>query len=177
MPTLENDVVRLRALEPADIDLLYDWENDTDTWRVSSTIAPISRSKLTSYIKHASFDIYQTKQMHLMIEAKGELLQPVGLADIFNFDPFHLRAEVGLLIANQSDRQKGYASNALMLLIDYTLGHLGLHQLYCNVANDNEPCLALFTKHGFTIAGVKKEWRRTTNGWSDEVMLQRVKAG
>ena len=37
---LENDEIKLRALEPEDISLLYVWENDTKLWEVGSTIAP-----------------------------------------------------------------------------------------------------------------------------------------
>ena len=116
MSMLENDAVRLRALEPNDVDLLYVWENDMDVWRVSTTIAPISRKALADYIKHSGLDIYQAKQLRLVIEDKGDSLTSVGLIDLFNFDPFHRRAEVGLLVARQSDRHRGYATNALMLM-------------------------------------------------------------
>ena len=175
MSMLENDAVRLRALEPNDVDLLYVWENDMDVWRVSTTIAPISRKALADYIKHSGLDIYQAKQLRLVIEDKGDSLTSVGLIDLFNFDPFHRRAEVGLLVARQSDRHRGYATNALMLMEEYALGFLGLHQLYSNVASSNAVCLSLFAKLGYTEAGVKRDWRRTAQGWDDEVMLQRVK--
>lgn len=175
MPMLENDVVRLRALEPSDVDVLYAWENDTDVWRVSTTIAPLSRKVLVDYIRHSALDVYQLKQLRLIIEAKGDCPMDVGLIDMFNFDPFHQRAEVGLLIARQSDRHRGFASNALMLLEEYAFGFLGLHQLYSNVASSNAICLALFAKLGYTEVGVMRDWRRTAQGWDDVVMFQRLK--
>ena len=43
---LSNDTITLRALEPTDLDMLYQWENDTALWVVSDTIAPYSRKAL-----------------------------------------------------------------------------------------------------------------------------------
>jgi len=34
----------------------------------------------------------------------------IGTIDIFEFDPFHKRAGIGILIGNESYRRKGYAS-------------------------------------------------------------------
>ena len=38
--------VRLRALEPEDLDILYRYENDSSLWEVGTTIAPFSRKQL-----------------------------------------------------------------------------------------------------------------------------------
>jgi diamine N-acetyltransferase len=40
---LTHGNVRLRALEPDDIDLLYDWENNMEIWHVSNTLEPFSK--------------------------------------------------------------------------------------------------------------------------------------
>lgn len=47
---LSNDRVRLRALEPEDLELLYRWENDPELWEVGNTLAPYSRYILKEYI-------------------------------------------------------------------------------------------------------------------------------
>jgi len=65
---LETTDIRLRALEPEDIDLLYTWENNTDVWIISSTIAPFSRNILHKYIENSHLDIYTVKQLRLMID-------------------------------------------------------------------------------------------------------------
>ncbi|MDR2025972.1 MAG: GNAT family N-acetyltransferase, partial [Prevotellaceae bacterium] len=65
---LESETVRLRALEPSDIDLLYVWENDPATWTVGESIAPYSRFELEKYILSEG-DIYANKQLRLMIDS------------------------------------------------------------------------------------------------------------
>lgn len=168
---LKNKTVKLRALEPADVDILYAWENNMEIWQVSNTLTPFSRFLLTKYIENAALDIYQIRELRLIIESVEEN-RPVGLIDMFDFDPFHNRAGLGILIHDKTDRYKGFASNALHLFIGYAFDALKLNLLYCNIGSENEASLKLFQKHHFSIIGKKLKWNATPNGWEDEYMLQ-----
>ena len=173
MNALESETIRLRALEPEDIDLLYKWENDTNIWKVSNTVAPFSKHILRQFIENQSYDIYETKQLRLIIEAK-ETDKPVGAIDLFDLDPYNCRAGVGILIYDDRDKGQGYASQAVATLIRYCFQFLGLNQLYCNIAAANSRSLMLFKSKGFSIIGLKKEWVKTTSDWQDEYMLQLI---
>ena len=166
-----NDLMTLRALEPEDIDLLYLWENDPEVWEVSQTLVPFSRYILQLYLQNADKDIYETKQLRLMIALPDG--KAVGAIDLFDFDPFNSRAGIGILI-NSEERSKGYASGALGLLINYCFKRLNIHQLYVNIGNMNSNSLTLFKKYGFAICGHKKSWNRSTAGWDDELTLQLI---
>jgi len=170
---LQGQHILLRALEPGDIEALYQWENDTENWKVSSTQTPFSRFVLEQYIASAHQDIYSVKQLRLIICANEN--KPVGCIDLFDFEPNHLRAGIGVLIAEKSERRKGYASEALELLIEYCFKLLNLHQLYCNITTDNEASILLFQKHGFQITGIKKQWIRDGDSFKDELLLQRIR--
>jgi diamine N-acetyltransferase len=161
-----------RALEPGDIDKLYKWENDTSIWHLSNTITPFSRHLLEEYILNANQDIFTAKQLRLMITL-NKTGETVGCIDLFDFDPANMHAGVGILICNDH-RNKGYASEALTMLIDYAFNTLNLHQLYCNITVDNKVSMDLFQKQNFKIVGVKKEWVRINNKWTDEYMLQLI---
>jgi len=168
---LKYGKIVLRPLEPEDIDLLYKWENDIQIWEVSNTRAPFSRHVLAQYLQEAAKDIYETKQLRLIIE--NENGKPVGAIDLFDFEPYHLRAGVGILIHNKTDRNKGYATDALQALANYAFEILGLKQLFANITTDNAGSIGLFEKTGFVQVGVKKEWIKTVSGWKDEVLLQK----
>ena len=169
--TLEDKNIRLRAIEPNDINIIYKWENNTDIWKVSNTITPFSRKIITDYVEHSHLDIYQTKQLRLIIELKQNNLA-IGTIDLFDFDPFHKRAGVGILIAEDKNKQKGYASESLKILINYSFNILQLNQLYCNISEENKKSISLFKKHGFEINGVKKSWNLDGNKYTDELFLQ-----
>jgi diamine N-acetyltransferase len=169
-----GDNVFLRALEPSDIDLIYKWENDVNAWKVSYSLTPYSKYLLNKYLENAHLDIYEVKQLRLMI-AKNTDNYPIGTIELFDFDPFHLRAGVGLMIHELDEQKKGFGFEALKLIIDYSFFHLGLHQIYCNIAADNETSLNLFQKSGFEIIGKKKDWIKNLNkGWIDEYSLQLI---
>lgn len=170
---LKGQHIFLRAIEPSDLDMLYEWENDTENWTISNTQTPFSRFVLEQYIASALQDIYSVKQLRLIICTEKN--QAIGSIDLFDFDPNHLRAGIGILIAEKSDRRKGYASEALELLIDYCFSTLNLHQLYSNITIDNEASVLLFQKHGFMITGMKKQWIRDAEKFKDELLLQRLK--
>ena len=169
---IEGGLCRLRALEPEDLDAMYGWENDTDVWRASGTVAPFSRHVLSRLIDEQQFDIYATRQMRLVIEdiASAEV---VGAVDLFEFDPQNLRAGVGIIIT-PPHRRTGLALDALHTLEKYTRNTLHLHQLWCSMADDNHASRQLFLKAGYEECGCRREWFITPDGYADEVLMQKI---
>lgn len=168
--------VRLRALEPGDVDLLYMWENDTAIWQAGNTLAPYSRFQLEEYVLGASRDIYTAKQLRLMID----LIRPsggvrtIGSVDLFDFEPLHRRAGAGILVIAPY-RSRGHAFDAMGVLIRYAFQILDLHQLYCNIAPGNVSSLRLFGKLGFRRCAIKKDWVHERLEWRDEWMFQLIR--
>jgi diamine N-acetyltransferase len=171
---LENLTISLRAPEPEDLDLLYIWENEPSIWQVSGTLAPFSRYVLKQYLENAGKDIYQAKQIRLMIQLQKNH-RPVGAVDLFDFEPHHHRAGIGILIAEPSDRRQGYAREALETITEYCFTVLNLHQLYCNIAAGNAASILLFKEAGFEESGRKKEWLFDGNSYEDELFFQKMK--
>lgn len=169
---LTHGNISLRALEPSDVDLLYQWENDMAIWEVSNTRTPYSKYILAEYIASSGRDIYESKQLRLIIENRENT--PVGAIDLFDFEPFHQRAGVGILIHKPEQRRQGYAGDALTALSNYALNVLGLKQLYANITADNESSLRVFKRNGFVKVGTKKAWIKTFSGWKDEILLQKM---
>jgi diamine N-acetyltransferase len=170
---LENLHISLRAPEPGDLDLLFIWENDSSIWKISGTLFPFSKSVLKQYLENAGKDIYEMKQLRLIIQLK-ENHRPLGAIDLFDFDPHHRRAGVGILVADPSDRRKGYAREALETLVNYCSEILNLHQIYCNIEAGNEASIALFKGLGFEETCRKKDWIYTGNGYVDELLFQKL---
>ena len=171
---LREGAVVLRAIEPADIDVLYQWENDPESWRVSDANAPLSRFALEQYVMNSHQDIYTNRQLRLMIALAeaGERAVPIGCIDLFEFEPRHKRAGVGILIGAAEHRGRGYAKVALSLLLGYAFGALQLNQLHCIIATDNAASLSLFKGVGCEVIGVKKEWVHDGEQFKDQFELQ-----
>jgi len=88
--------------------------------------------------------------------------------------PHHRRAGVGILIRKEF-RELGYASEALDLLIRYAFDVLSLRQLFSNMTPENTASVSLFEKFGFTRCGIKKDWVRIGDGWTEEWMYQLIR--
>ncbi len=164
--------IQLRALELDDVDLLLAWENDRETWFVSQTVQPFSRYAIEQYVVDAvQNDIFATRQLRMIVE-ETETQNAVGLIDLFDFNPQHHRAGIGVLIS-KSERNKGYAGEALQQLCAYAKEVLNLHQVFCNITEDNESSIKLFKNQGFEQCGRKKDWFLRDGKWIDELMFQK----
>ncbi len=173
MVSLKGEKVYLRALEPDDLDFLYALENDESIWEVSHTLVPYSRHMLKSYIEQAHRDIYEVKQLRLcIVSIEHELL---GMIDLFDFEPKSRRAGVGIIVKDPAKRGKGYASEALKLLCNYSFDILNLHQLYAHIGEGNKASVALFKSQGFSLTAVKKEWNLIAGRFRDELLFQKIR--
>ncbi len=170
---LHGQQVFLRALEPEDLEMLYKWENDTEIWNVSETLSPISRFILKRYLENVHKDIFATRQLRLVVQLTGTD-KAVGTIDLFDFDQFHKRAGIGILIAEKDERRKGYAEEALQILVRYCREILKIHQLYCTISSENQSSTDLFMKVGFNITGTRKEWIWNGTSYLDEHFLQMI---
>lgn len=171
MMLLENEIVKLRALEPEDLECFYKWENDTSLWSLGCTLVPYSRYDLKQYIL-SSKDIYEARQLRLMIEKKPEQIA-VGMIDLYDFDPHNRRAAVGIII-DKSYQKNGLAVNALSLLCGYAFSFLKLHQLYAYIPVKNNPSKKLFAHCGFKEKGVLSDWQQTADGYEDVLLVSLI---
>ncbi len=171
MHILSGSKIELRQMEPNDVDLLYNWENDSSIWQLSNTTTPFSKFYLEQFILNSTNDIYTDKQLRLIAVLKDNKELAVGCIDFFDFDPKNLRAGIGILI-DKNHRKRGYGSEVLDIIIKYSKNTLNLHQIFCNIGADNTESLKLFKNKGFEIAGLKKEWVKKPNKWEDEYLLQ-----
>ncbi len=156
MQVLKNHIITLRALEPKDLDFLFATENNSDFWEVSSTQTPFSKFILKKYLANAHQDIYEARQLRLVI-IKTATNENVGLIDLFDFNPQHKRAGIGILILEKY-QNKGFASEALKIMTEYAFSTLNLHQVYANIPARNKNSIALFEKLKFIKIGTQKDW-------------------
>lgn len=171
--TLQGEQLNLRALEPEDLDFVHQIENDEDLWELSTTLAPYSRFILKQYLRNVHRDIYEVKQLRLAI-CKKDSGTLIGMVDLYDFDPKHRRAGIGIIIASTAERGRGYGAEALNLIITYSFTHLEMHQLYANVLEGNDRSTKLFEKMNFEKVGVLKDWKRVRGTYKNEYLYQLI---
>ena len=156
----QNENIIIRAAETNDAQLIYNWENNQEIWRVSETYMPYSMYQIEQFLFNN--DLFSNRQIRFIIEITKDTI-PIGCIDIYDFDPIHFRAGIGILIQKEY-RKQGYAKESLQLLLDYCFNILMLKQVYCLIDALNHDSLNLFKNVGFEQCGYRKEWIRTPYG-------------
>lgn len=161
--------IRLRALEPEDLELVYRIENDPLFWRFGAATVPYSRYALRQYLSTQQNDIFSDGQVRLVIE-QGPTA--VGFADLTNFDAVHLRAEIGLAIL--PDYQGQHIGEAAVQALCSYAQQLHIHQLYAIIATTNKAATRLFERLAFAPTATLKDWLRSDDGFTDAVVWQQT---
>ena len=160
--------IRLRAIEPEDLEVLYNIENDLELWTVGYTNAPYSRYLLHDYVANATSDIYADRQLRLMAEdGQGNV---VGIVDLTDFEPRHNRAELGIVVRKEY-RQQGLAKLMVENIIDYARRVIHLHQIYSVVSVYNEAALNLFRSMSFKGGQTLEEWLYDGKKYTDAMFF------
>lgn len=172
MGFIESQRINLRALEPEDLDVLYKWENDSRLWLNGITLTPYSKFALREYLENSLQDIFQSRQLRLMIDEK-ETGKTIGTIDLYDYNPIDQRAGIGILL-DEDIRNQGFGTETLCLVHDYSFRFLFLKQLFAYVPVSNLPSVKLFEKCGYIHSGLLQSWIKTTAGFEDVYFMQLI---
>lgn len=170
MSRIQGETLILRAVEPLDASTMFIWENNPANWKVSHTEVPFAMHHI-----HQLIDQFSNPRASGHLRLIAELAvsnKAIGAIDLFDINFKHGFATLGILIAEEQERGKGYAEEALKLCIWYCKEHLELHNLQCFVQEDNAASINLFKKMGFREVGVRKEWYIYKERRMDEIFFQ-----
>ena len=162
--------LKLRALEPNDLELIYEIENDKSLWVYSNTASPFSRYTLKKFIENSHLDIIEHKQLRLVITDEE---QSYGFIDLYDYDFINRRVGIGIIIFKKY-RSKGIGLSSLQLTENYLLEHVPIHQVYANISSTNKESISLFEKSNFVNVGLKKDWIFYNNKFNDEFLFQKI---
>ena len=152
-----GELVRLRALELTDLDDIMKFYNTLELRRFLGP--PIVRSKKYMeqwLLKVSIWNPFRDGYLYLAIEEKetGEFLGIAHLEDIIH--P-HNRAEVGISIYDPKNRDKGYGTDAMLVLLGIGFHILGLNSIYLDTMEDNDRSIQVYEKIGFKRVGLLRE--------------------
>lgn len=156
-----GESVALRALDEDDVPLVAQWINDERISGVDEARFPVSVAEEEEWYERVRNDDSKRK---LVVENHDE--QPVGMVSIFDIDHKNMNAEIGVYIAPEHQR-RGFAAEALKLLMRFAFEEMNIHKLYCSILGFNEPSLKLFRSLGFREDGVMREHVYTRGRFED----------
>ena len=150
---------------------LYLMENDESLWKDSNTIVPFSKEILTKYILNSNRDIFDVKQLRMVVYSRE--VSRIGLIDLYDFSPENKRLALGIII-DEKYRNIGVAKKALFLIEKWIKSRLDIHQIYVNIGEENLISIKLFKSLGYNKIGLKKDWNFYNNKFNSEFTFQKI---
>lgn len=165
--------MRIRPIEPEDLEFLYTIENDPSLWDTTDTDAPFSHFALKQYLASLR-PMQECGELRMAIEIEADARhRTVGLVELTDISFYHARAEVGIAILKEH-RGQGLGTKALQLIEQLALKRLRLHQLYAYVSERNSASAHLFERAGYTPSARLAEWKYQGKGYENVVVYQKL---
>jgi RimJ/RimL family protein N-acetyltransferase len=167
--SIPGKLVRLRAVEEADLPLVHQWANDEVLW------ADLGGWRFPSSLDSARAWFSGLKSDHLNHRFIIETLRApaaIGTANLVDLDWKNRHAEHGMLLGDAAVRRKGYGRDTVMAMMRYAFDELGLERLHSDVIAYNEASLGLYVGAcGWTIEGRQRRWHHRRGQFWDRVLI------
>ena len=163
---LEGKYVELRQIEEADLAKLRDWANSPYIRAYTREYRPLNMLNQNKWLLPLLTD--QTNILFVIEKLdSSELIGCCGLTHI-NWKEGH--GEVSIYIGEEKWQEKGYATDALQLVLKYGFEELRLHRIYAVIFEYNEASIKFFEKNGFEFEGRHREARFWDGKFYDELV-------
>jgi len=156
MSIIYGERVRLRAVEREDISKLHEWVNDPEVTRGLSMYLPMSLSDEENWLN--SLASHDQREKPLAIEVrKGKSWKLIGNCGVFGINSVNSSTELGIMIGDKSEWNKGYGSEVMSLLVRHCFETLNLNRAYLKVYTENIRAVRSYEKAGFVLEGRLRE--------------------
>ena len=152
---IEGERIYLREVRPTDVnENYYRWMNDPEvTQHLESRFYPNSMESLGDYVAGKLRD--RDNVFLAIVLKEGD--RHIGNIKLGPINWIHRLADVGILIGEKDYWGKGYATEAIGLVVDYAFGTLNLHKLIAGCYDLNQGSVRAFQKAGFVVESLRKQ--------------------
>jgi RimJ/RimL family protein N-acetyltransferase len=168
---LLGDSIYLTNLDPANAETARAWINDPGINRYLLTgQVPVSIAAEAAFYERAVTSWSEGTAYHFEIHVTADG-RYIGNCGLHNIDMRHRSAEIGILIGETSEQNRGYGRDAIMTLTRFGFDTLGLNRIEIRSQADNERSMHLYEKLGFKPMGRLREATFTFGRFVDEAIF------
>ena len=154
-PTLVGARVHLRALHDDDVAMFFALQSDPVGMRYWSYPPLTKIEQAQEQLARTARDAHAGDAVPWAIVQAGDDTL-IGTCTLFAIDARHRRAMIGYALAREQ-WGRGYAQEALRLMLDHAFGALGLHRIEADIDPRNAGSVRLVERLGFTREGLLRE--------------------
>ncbi len=158
--------IKLRALEPDDMEALRATVNDPEIERlVVGWSFPVSRKRQMNWYEGIVGD---RNNQRFAIEFKGKF---VGISTLTDIDWKNRSAFHGVKLTLDAPKRKGIGFDAVVAVTKYAFEELQLNRIYTGILEYNVPSKNLYAKCGWVEEGRYRESVFKRNSYYDEIIV------
>jgi RimJ/RimL family protein N-acetyltransferase len=160
---IPGERVSLRRVEPADYPLIQAWQNDPEIFRWMDYDRVFSLDDIRRSEEHGAAEGHP-----FIIEADGKAIGRIGL---FGIKSRTQHGNLYIFIGDRTVWGKGYARDALMLLLQYAFDTLNLRLVQLWTLADNDRAIRLYKTLGFVEEGRLRDRAYHDGHLSDSLIM------
>jgi ribosomal-protein-alanine N-acetyltransferase len=169
---LESGRIRFMLLSTDDAQAIHDYASDEEVsrfigWNLMNTLNE-TRDFIELMLKREAADT------HLYASIVLKSTQAIiGTAMIFNIDRLANQAEIGYVI-HKDHWNKGYGTEAVALVSDFSFTTLRLHKIHASVVDVNIGSARILEKNGYQMEGRLRDNYYIENSYYDALLYGKI---
>lgn len=166
---LEGERIYLRGVTLDDVNEQYQrWMNDVSVNQyLESRFYPHTIETIKNYVCNMQGN--DGTAFFAIVLKDGN--QHIGNIKLGPINTIHHFADIGILIGEKNCWGKGYATEAIRLIVKYAFDVLNLHKVTAGCYASNKGSLKAFTKAGFSREGVRRNHCYSDGKYVDDIIL------
>lgn len=166
--TMDNYRVYLRALEPEDYKTTINWRNDDEIWSmVGGPKYFVSSDYECRWLLEA---INNKNQIRLGISLT-ESDELIGMISLINLDRINRSAECSYMIGVKKYWEKGYATEAMRLILDFAFNERNLKRISVKILDINLASIRMCEKCGYKKEGELRNSVYKTGKYHNQIIM------
>jgi len=165
---LQGQLVRMRPLEPTDLERAYTWVNDPEVIRYLALRYPMSRKDEQRWLEEAPTNSF-AGGVRLAIETKDGV--HIGNLDLHQANAEDRKAGLGIMIGDKDYWSNGYGTDATVTLLRFAFQEMNLNRVWLHVFEFNERAISCYKKCGFQVEGRLRQHRFSQGRYWDTIVM------
>ena len=170
MPHRIGERIMLREYRREDLQEMRKWVNDPGvTHFLSHIFLPAQTLPMTEAFLERVLG-GQNLDYHFVI-ADRQTEAYIGQIDLFNLNTIDRYAELGIVIGDPAQQNRGIGGEAVALMLEFAFQHANLQRVELWVNADNARAIRCYEKAGFVREGCRRQCHFQDGGFADMVLM------
>jgi ribosomal-protein-alanine N-acetyltransferase len=167
---IEGENIYLRELEISDVNQSYcNWMNDPEVIQyLKKHPGKWTIKELKDYVR----EIKKCSNALLWAIISKDKNQHIGNIKLGHINGINGFSDIGIIIGEKSCWGKGFATEAIKLVVNYAFNQLNLQKLIAGVSKNNLSSVKLFRKAGFTELEAEEKVFFCDDSYIDSTLLK-----